>query len=304
MGAQRWRAPSRSAPPARRSATGRRSRAAAASAGCGGGRYRYAERLCGTQVENGFELVCLLDGEVEGIDALEDLVDEHGRATAHFELVRTVPDQASGFGDLARSRQRERLPCRKIGNRSRVAEKYCVLLNHGRIDAGFGHGQKSRFEIIPPVRVEALQADLQRAAGSLERRERQSEKGIIRFDEDSRLRDVRHGLLEQLEPFRHELGQEIARAGDVPPWLPEAGDDPGGNGVADIQDDDWNRRGCMLRRKRSRSPVGHDDVDVLTDKFSRERRELVVFSSAQRNSMTMFLPSTYPRSRRPERNAS
>src|SRR5215207_5026276 len=42
------------------------------------GRYRYAERLCGTHVENGFELVCLLDGEVEGIDAFEDLVDEHG----------------------------------------------------------------------------------------------------------------------------------------------------------------------------------------------------------------------------------
>jgi hypothetical protein len=127
------------------------------------------------------------------------------------------------------------------------------------------------------VRIEALQADVHETAGRLERRERQSEKGIIRFDEDSRLRDVRHRLLEQLEPLRHELGQEVARAGDVPPWLPQAGNDPGGNGVADIQDDDWNRRGCVLRRKRPRRSVGHDDVDVLTDEFSRERGELVVF---------------------------
>ena len=59
--------------------------------------------------------------------------------------------------------------------------------------------------------------------------------------------------------------------------MPEAGNDPGGDGIADIQDDDWNRRGCVLRRTRSRSPMGHDDVDGLTDKLSRERRELVVF---------------------------
>ena len=59
--------------------------------------------------------------------------------------------------------------------------------------------------------------------------------------------------------------------------MPEAGNDPGGDGVADIQDDDWNRRGCALRRTRSRSPVGHDHVDLLTDKFGRERGELVVF---------------------------
>src|SRR5215207_5615964 len=265
---------------------------------------RHAERLCGTQVENGFELVCLLDGKVDRIDALEDLVDEHGRATAHLELIRTVPDQASGFGDLARSRQGERLPCRKIGNRSRAAEKYRVLLNHGRIDAAFGHGQKSRLEITRPVRIEALQADLQRAAGSLERRERQPEKGIVRIDEDSRLRDVRHGLLEQLEALGHELGQEVARAVTFPPGCRRLATTP----VATASPIYRTTTGIAVVACLAASVPGVPWV-TMTSTFSRTSSAASAgswsyFSSAQRTSMAMFLPSTYPRSRRPERNAS
>ena len=43
---------------------------------------------------------------------------------------------------------------------------------------------------------------------------------------------------------------------------------------------------------------------ALLRELGRERREAIQFSSAYRYSMTMLLPSTYPSSRIPWRNAS
>jgi hypothetical protein len=82
--------------------------------------------------------------------------------------------------------------------------------------------------------------------------------------------------LEQLKPFRHELRQEVGRAGDVSARLREAGDDPGRNGVTDIQDDDRNLCRCPLSSKGCRGPICHEGVDLSTDQLSGERRELIV----------------------------
>src|SRR5438876_4471746 len=60
-------------------------------------RDRQAERLGGLEVDHEFELSGLLDGEIGGFCALEDLVDVPCCAPNHVDSARTVRDEGTVF---------------------------------------------------------------------------------------------------------------------------------------------------------------------------------------------------------------
>ena len=60
--------------------------------------------------------------------------------------------------------------------------------------------------------------------------------------------------------------------------LREARDDAGRDGVAADRHDDRNRSSRLLGRVRPRCPVGHDDIDVETNKLGHQIREPIVFT--------------------------
>src|SRR6202158_3010316 len=58
---------------------------------------RQAEGLGGLEVDDQLELRWLLDGQVGGFRALEDLVHVHGRTAEQVEVIGTVADEGPGL---------------------------------------------------------------------------------------------------------------------------------------------------------------------------------------------------------------
>ena len=82
------------------------------------------ERLGGLEVDDQLELCWLLDGQVSGFRAFEDLVHVHGRTAEQVEVIGTVADECSGLGVLPRlSRHRQPVHEREIGNALAVGEE-------------------------------------------------------------------------------------------------------------------------------------------------------------------------------------
>src|SRR5439155_21148759 len=63
-------------------------------------RYREANRLGGLEVDHQLELSRLLDRQIAGLSALENLVDEKSLATEDVVIVRRIGHQPSGDDTL------------------------------------------------------------------------------------------------------------------------------------------------------------------------------------------------------------
>ena len=104
--------------------------------------------------------------------------------------------------------------------------------------------------------------------------------GVVRIREDRHPAQARDRILEQLEPFRRELGNEERVAGDVAARAREARDDPRSNGVGDVGHDHRYRvrRGCLLRGEGARHRVRHDDIHLEPDELGGELGKTVILT--------------------------
>ena len=131
-----------------------------------------------------------------------------------------------------------------------------------------------------------------------------SDCGVVRIREDRHPAHARDRILEQLEPFRHELGNEERVAGDVAARAREARDDARSNGVADVGHDHRYRirRGCLLRGEGARCRVRHDDIHLEPDELGGELGKTVVltFGKAKLDDDILALDVTQVAQSRPE----
>ena len=140
-----------------------------------------------------------------------------------------------------------------------LAHKRC----EGRIDlaAGAGvedldlqpHGARSRFHVS------------QRGLGS---------RSIGRIDEHGNASGSGHQLTQQFQPLCRQLAVEKIDACHVAARPGEAGDKTEPDRVFGDGEDDGDRRGCRLGRKRRQGASGRDDHgDLSANQFGRQRRQ-------------------------------
>ena len=79
--------------------------------------------------------------------------------------------------------------------------------------------------------------------------------------------DSWHGLLEQLQPFPHELWVAAAQPRGVPARLRQAGDEPLANRVRNGRQDDGDRHGGMLCRRGRLAGAGVGRSGVAQTSF-------------------------------------
>jgi hypothetical protein len=96
--------------------------------------------------------------------------------------------------------------------------------------------------------------------------------------EDGDARRARKGSLEQLKPFRVQLGRDVGYTREVPAGLSKTGDEPTEDGVGDGGKDYRGRAGRVLGRQGCGCTPRHDDVNVERDQLGGERGELLVSS--------------------------
>ena len=89
---------------------------------------------------------------------------------------------------------------------------------------------------------------------------------------------MRTDFLDQFEPFCVELRNKETRSRDVCFGPCETRDKTRRDSVAADRHDNWNRRGRLFRCARPRRPVGHDDIDVETNKLGGQPGEPIVFA--------------------------
>jgi hypothetical protein len=238
-----------------------------------GWRYRQAEGLSGLKVEDQLERHGLLDGEVARRGAIEDLVAVCGCAlellgpiscVRHETTGRDVPpgmvdrrqlvachqvDDLSMVGIKPRGRQRQERVCSRSGERGK-----------GRLE-GTGIGHLHDVQLHPegpccPLRLVHPSGDEYTARGG----------------EDAHPGDAWHGLLEQFQPFRDEVGLQIVHARDIPAGSCQARDESGLHRIAARQHHNRNRTGRVLRRAdRARSQGDKDFIQKESGELSVRR---------------------------------
>src|SRR6202158_1707187 len=85
-------------------------------------------------------------------------------------------------------------------------------------------------------------------------------------------------LLENLQPFWVQRGDEVGRAGDVATWPREALDEARSHGIGAGRHNNGNRRGCTLSGEGPRRAMGHEDVDLEPNQFGCQVREPIVLA--------------------------
>src|SRR5690348_8090422 len=99
--------------------------------------HRQTKGLGGLEVDDQLELRWLLDGEVRGLGALEDLVDVRGGATKVVSDVHPVGHQAPELHRLPKGEHaREPRPGREIHDESSTAKCRWTRRHKKRLDPG------------------------------------------------------------------------------------------------------------------------------------------------------------------------
>ena len=179
-----------------------------------------------------------------------------------------------------------------------------VLDHRERVDVLLRHRGEGAVQVCGAPHIEPQQRHVQRLGRDFHGLEGLSHSGVVRIREDRHPAQARDRILEQLEPFRRELGNEERVAGDVAAGAREARDDARSNGVADVGHDHRNRirRGCLLRGEGARCRVRHDDIHLEPDELGGELGKTVIltFGEAKLDDDILALDVTQVAQSRPE----
>src|SRR6266566_7035348 len=175
-----------------------------------------AERLGSPEIEDKFKFCSLLDRNIAGLAALENLIGEYRCATECCGKIDSIADDAAGLHQLPGS-DRKKAPlvreCRYCGD---VGKKYRIFADQDRLDMLPLDIVEDPLEFTQRPHRKRLQLQFERLSNSLHRLQfRTHLHGIVRIQENSRSRQLRHRLLEQFDPFGIDFRTEIARSSDV-----------------------------------------------------------------------------------------
>src|SRR5262245_5028849 len=109
------------------------------------------ERLGGLEVDHQLELRGLLDGQVGGLGALQDLVHIGGSAPKHISKVRSIGHKAPGIDKLPpKVHGRQPVLCRQVHEASSLIEEHAAWQHSQSTHARAGHVREGPVEILRP----------------------------------------------------------------------------------------------------------------------------------------------------------
>jgi hypothetical protein len=141
-----------------------------------------------------------------------------------------------------------------------------------RVGSCPGHRGEHALQIARSTSVEANDRHPQGPGGRLHRLE--GHQRARRKDQDRHAGEFGHQFFEQRQPLPRNLRADILRQpGNVAAGARDVRDEPGPDGIANVNHDDRDRRGGLLCRDDMRVATRHDDVDLEPDQVLGELRE-------------------------------
>jgi hypothetical protein len=184
-----------------------------------------AEGLGSLEVDDRLKLGRPLDRQVARLRALQNLVDECSRAPEQDEKVHPIGHYPAVGGEIGPPARRQSLLQGERGQCWSVGKQHRIVDDHERADALSCHRRKSLFELGRCAQVELVKLQPERLGDTIHLRKDRLVHGIRQIQQDTHVRQARHGLLEQLQPFRSEFWIEIRRSRHVGLRPREAGHD-------------------------------------------------------------------------------
>src|SRR5262249_26257621 len=135
---------------------------------------------------------------------------------------------------------------------------------NGSISALLGRGSECSFNILGTQYVEVLNLHFQRSSGELRLFDDLRSVGFDRTADDGNAGELGNDLLEKLEPFAAQLRGEVGQSGEVSSRSRQTGDEPAGNRIAVLREDNGNRGCCFLGGTRYGGSRCDDDVHFET----------------------------------------
>ena len=167
-----------------------------------------AEGLGGLEVDDQLESRRLLDWQITGFGALEDLVNVGGGAPKHFRTARTVGHENSdaSVNHIPRSHRRQAALHGEVCDPCRVNAEHPVRQDENGAGALRGHRFECAPEFVRPSRLEALNLYHQRRRYDFRLPLPDWMGRVARILEDGDAGDLRHRRFEQLQLLLDYLG--------------------------------------------------------------------------------------------------
>src|SRR6185295_5631688 len=239
-------------------------------------RDRQAEGLGGFEVDDQLELRRLLDWEVRGLRALEDLVHIGGRSPKRISEARSIGHEAPDIDEIPRRvHGRQAMLCRQVHEASSLAVEDGAPQYGQSADARPGHLREGPVELGGTLRLNELKPYsqgpccdfcwLQHVCASAE--------GTW-LPEDSDQADLRNGLLELFQTLADELRSDVGQPREIAAGVRQAGDEPVCDRIGGrAEDNREDPRRFLGRQGGGCASTGHDDINLERNQFGRKSRE-------------------------------
>src|SRR6266436_1387911 len=171
-------------------------------------RDRQPDRLRGSEIYDQLDLRGLLDREVGGFGALEELVHVTGRAPIQVKLVWAIDHETAGLRVLRRPPiNRWEAPLRReLCNLPSLIPEYGVRENQERARALPGHRREGTVDLLGVPRLQGLKPHPQDPSGSLRLSQEECAPRIGRMPKEGHPRDLGNQLPEQFQLLPDQVG--------------------------------------------------------------------------------------------------
>src|SRR5262249_24893979 len=234
---------------------------------------RQAESFGGLEVDRQLKLRRLLDRQVTGLGAREDLVHVGGGAPPELAKARPVRHEAPRLHIRSIAVCcRQAAPCCEVRKPCSVEDEHRIGHYKECSCALFGHRRECAVELVGTSSLQQLKLHLQRPGRDLQFLYEERLDRIGRVRKDRHTVDLGDGLLEQLQPFASYFRADgVGQPCDVPARACQARDESEPNSTGTTGNhDDGDRLGGILGCRYSLRPLGHDDVHFEPDQLDRE----------------------------------
>src|SRR5262245_7486174 len=212
-------------------------------------RHLQAERLGGPQVDRQFEFRRLLDWQVRGLRALQDLVCVEGSAPEQVGHACSIGDQAASRHDL--------LGCEHP--RQTIAREEIENFHDADLMQGIGGHQecvgtladscrKSVVELFRTARCDRNELHAERPYHGMQLCELGRVRAIVRIPKKGHAGNGWNNLLDELQAFARYLRAKDGIAGDIASGPGEARHQPGPYRISNSDHDDGDRLRRLLGR--------------------------------------------------------
>ena len=233
---------------------------------------RQAERLGGLEVDHQLKLGGLLDRQVTGLGALEDLVDVPSGVTRELPEVGAVGDQSPSFNERPRliypgkpMLQGKCSDTRPLGIVSSAPE-----YDH-RIGPVTFRLHKGLFNLVGTRGVDGLNGHARSLGSSLHVGEHhQVNPGGVTVHQCKDARRPRNSRSNKFDVLRRQFWKHHGQSRDVAARTREAAHETSGHGVPTGTHNNRDRARSLLRRQYARRRPGDDYVNLETYDFADE----------------------------------